>query len=114
MKVPGAGFDVKNVNMDFLYSDLSNTYVPEAYERLILDCMQGDATLYARGDNVETAWKFVNPILKAWEKDTSIPIYSYPAGTWGPRYADDLIEGKNMAWRYPCENLVEDGEYLKL
>jgi glucose-6-phosphate 1-dehydrogenase len=114
MKVPGAGFDVKNVNMDFLYSDLANTYVPEAYERLILDCMQGDATLYARGDNVETAWKFVNPILKAWEKDTAIPIYSYPSGTWGPKHADDLIEGKNMAWRYPCENLVEDGEYLQL
>jgi len=114
MKVPGAGFDVKNVNMDFQYSDLANTYVPEAYERLLLDCMQGDATLYARGDNVEAAWEFMDPILKAWQNDPSIPIYGYPAGTWGPEHADDLIEGKNMAWRYPCNNLVDDGVYYEL
>ena len=114
MKVPGAGFDVKNVNMDFQYSDLANTYVPEAYERLLLDCMQGDATLYARGDNVEAAWEFINPILETWRDDSSVPIYGYPAGTWGPEHADDLIEGKNMAWRYPCKNLADDGIFCEL
>lgn len=114
MKVPGSGFDVENVNMDFLYSELAHTYVPEAYERLLLDCMQGDATLYARGDNVEAAWEFINPILDAWQNDPSIPIYGYPAGTWGPENADDLITGKNMVWREPCKNLVNDGYYCEL
>ncbi len=114
MKVPGAGFEVKNVNMDFHYSDLTNAYVPDAYERLLLDAMQGDATLYARGDAVEAAWEFVDPILKAWKNDPTIPVKGYPAGTWGPANADDLIEGKNLIWRYPCKNLTNDGEYCEL
>lgn len=114
MKVPGQGFEVKNVNMDFLYSDLTDAYVPEAYERLLLDCMQGDATLYARGDSAEAAWEFIDPILNAWKEDSSIPIYGYPAGTWGPENVDDLIEGENMIWRYPCKNLAEDGIFCEL
>ena len=59
LKVPGAGFNVQTVNLDFHYSDLTNSYVPTAYERLLLDCIQGDATLYSRGDNVEKAWEIV-------------------------------------------------------
>lgn len=114
VKVPGAGFDVEQVNMDFMYSDLANSYVPDAYERLLLDCMQGDATLYARGDSVEAAWEFIDPILNAWKSDPSIPIYGYPAGTWGPEHVDDLIDGNNMAWRYPCKNLSDDGIYCEL
>lgn len=114
MKIPGAGFNTEQVNMDFHYDDLTNVYVPEAYERLILDCMQGDATLYARGDSAEAAWEFIDPIIKAWEGDDSIPIYGYPGGTWGPEHADDLIEGKNMVWRYPCSNLSNDGNYCEL
>jgi glucose-6-phosphate 1-dehydrogenase len=112
MKTPGAGFDVQSVNMDFHYSDLTNTIVPSAYERLLLDCMQGDATLYARGDAVEQAWQFVQPILNAWETNPEIPIYGYPAGTWGPEYSDTLIKGAN--WRYPCKNLTDDGLYCEL
>lgn len=114
MKVPGAGFEVENVNMDFSYADLTNAYVPDAYERLLLDCMQGDATLYARGDSVLAAWEFIDPILKAWKEDKNIPIYGYPAGTWGPEHADELIEGENMAWRYPCKNLADDGIFCEL
>lgn len=114
MKVPGAGFQVKTVNMDFLYSNLTDAYVPDAYERLLLDCMQGDATLYARGDSVEAAWQFIDPILKTWKEDPTIPIYGYPAGTWGPEHVDDLMEEQNMAWRYPCKNLAEDGIYCEL
>lgn len=114
MKVPGTGFRVENVNMDFMYSDLTNAYVPDAYERLILDCMQGDATLYARGDSVEAAWKFIDPILDAWKNDPTIPIHGYPAGTWGPQNADALMEGEGMAWRYPCKNLADDGIYCEL
>jgi glucose-6-phosphate 1-dehydrogenase len=114
LKVPGAGFNVETVNMDFLYDDLTNTYVPEAYERLLLDCMIGDATLYARGDSVEAAWDFVDPILKAWKEDPSIPVYGYPSGTWGPQEAIDMIEGENMHWRNPCKNLTDDGTYCEL
>ena len=114
LKVPGAGFRVENINLDFLYEELADAYVPEAYERLIMDAMQGDATLYARGDSVEAAWAFVDPILEAWENDPAIPIYGYPAGTWGPDHADELIEGENMIWRYPCKNLTNDGNFCEL
>ena len=114
MKIPGAGFNTETVNMDFHYDELSNVYVPGAYERLILDCMQGDATLYARGDSTEAAWGFIDPILKAWKEDDNIPIYGYPSGTWGPEHADKLIEGDKMTWRYPCSNLTNDGNFCEL
>lgn len=112
MKVPGAGFRVQDVNMDFHYSELAGSYLPSAYERLLLDCMLGDPTLYSRGDAVEAAWKFIDPILKTWEEQPCIKVHGYPAGTWGPEVSDDLIEG-NMTWRYPCKNLT-DGLYCEL
>ena len=112
MKMPGAGFKVQTVNMDFHYSDLADKKVPAAYERLLLDCMQGDATLYSRGDAVEAAWEFVQPIINAWETNPEIPIYGYPAGSWGPEDSDKLIA--NGDWRYPCKNLSNDGLYCEL
>jgi glucose-6-phosphate 1-dehydrogenase len=114
VKVPGSGFEVKNVNMDFHYSDLRQTYVPSAYERLLLDAMLGDATLYARGDAVEKAWEFVQPVLDYWENDQAAGLYGYPAGSWGPDVADQLIEEPEITWRYPCKNLAEDGVYCEL
>jgi glucose-6-phosphate 1-dehydrogenase len=114
MKVPGAGFNVQNVNMDFHYSDLSDVKLPTAYERLLLDAMLGDSTLYARGDAVEEAWRFLAPVQQAWENDKSIKNFRYPSGTWGPEYADELIENKNTTWRYPCKNLADDGKYCEL
>lgn len=114
MKVPGDGFNVKNVGMDFHYSDLAETDVPEAYERLLLDCMKGDATLYTHGESVEHSWAFVEPILNAWQNDPSIPMYGYPAGTWGPEIADDLIEPASLTWRNPCRNLTQDTGYCEL
>jgi len=114
LKVPGAGFNVQTVNMDFHYSDLSDAYVPTAYERLLLDCIQGDATLYSRGDNVEKAWEIVQPILDVWEKNPDFPLHGYPAGTWGPLATEELIEGQPTGWRYPCKNLSNDGEYCEL
>ena len=114
MKVPGAGFKVQEANMDFHYKDLTDSYVPQAYQRLLLDCMQGDSTLYARGDAVEAAWRFVDPILKAWQEDSHIPLHGYPCGTWGPEVADQMIEGEMQSWRYPCKNLTDDGLYCEL
>lgn len=115
MKEPGAGFKVHNVNMDFHYKDITNVHIPEAYERLIYDCMIGDSTLFLRADAVEEAWKFVEPIQKAWADDAKVKIYGYPAGTWGPNVADQLIEGgEKITWRYPCKNLADDGVYCEL
>jgi len=113
MKEPGAGFRVNQVNMDFHYSSLADIHLPAAYERLLLDSLHGDATLFSRGDTVEAAWRFIQPILDAWENDPSIPIYGYPAGTWGPYESDGLMEGEST-WRYPCKNLSDDGLYCEL
>jgi len=114
MKEPGSGFNVKNVNMDFHYSDLTNIRVPSAYERLLYDVMIGDSTLFSRDDEVETAWKFIKPIQTAWDTNKNIKIYGYPAGTWGPSVSNDLIEGCGLTWRYPCKNLSDDGLYCEL
>jgi len=106
VKVPGQGFKVERANLDFYYSSLVDTYVMTAYERLLLDAMQGDATLYARADEVEAAWEFVDPILEFWKKGDA-KVYGYSAGVWGPENADELIEGYGM-WRNPGPNLADD------
>jgi glucose-6-phosphate 1-dehydrogenase len=114
MKEPGAGFNIKNVNMDFHYKDLANVRVPSAYERLLHDVMLGDSTLFSRDDEVETAWKFLEPIQRAWADNPDIKVFGYPAGTWGPLNANDLIEGDGLTWRYPCKNLADDELYCEL
>jgi glucose-6-phosphate 1-dehydrogenase len=114
MKIPGAGFEVQTVNMDFHYSDLNNQRIPSAYERLLYDSIKGDSTLFARTEEVIEAWKFLTPVLESWKNDTDIPLYGYPAGSWGPDKADDLIEDKEITWRYPCKNLSDDGIYCEL
>lgn len=107
MKLPGAGFNVENVDMDFNYSSLSETDVPEAYERLLLDVMQGDPTLYALGAEVEEAWSFVDPILDAWKNEEDILVHEYEAGSWGPKAAEKLL-GK-YEWRDPSKEMNVDG-----
>ena len=114
MKVPGEGFRVKNVGMDFHYSDLVNVHVPAAYERLLLDCIKGDATLYSHGESVESAWEFVQPILNAWENNPDIKMYGYPAGTWGPLESDLMVQPAELTWRNPCKNLTADESYCEL
>lgn len=101
MKIPGAGYKVQNVNMAFHYSDLAQNKISEAYERLLLDCMIGDSTLYARADAVRASWKFVDPILHAWKINSDIPLYFYEANTWGPKEANDLFGNKELKWRAP-------------
>jgi glucose-6-phosphate 1-dehydrogenase len=114
MKEPGAGFNVKNVNMDFHYKDLADVRVPSAYERLLYDVMLGDSTLFSRDDEVETAWKFIEPIQQAWKNNPAIKVYGYPAGTWGPEPSNDLIEGEGLTWRYPCKNMADEELYCEL
>ncbi len=114
MKVPGTGFNVRNVNMDFHYSDFASERIPMAYERLLYDCMNGDNTLYTRSDEVLAAWRFLDPVIKTWYNNHDIPVYGYPAGTWGPEKADELIEEPELTWRYTCKNLADDGVYCEL
>jgi glucose-6-phosphate 1-dehydrogenase len=114
MKEPGAGFNVKNVNMDFHYKDLAEVRVPSAYERLLYDVMSGDSTLFSRDDEVETAWKFIEPIQLAWKNNPAIKVYGYPAGTWGPEPSNNLIEGEGLTWRYPCKNMADEELYCEL
>lgn len=109
VKVPGQGFKVARANLDFYYSSLADDTLMQAYERLLLDAMQGDATLYARADEVEAAWAFVDPILEYWENGKNVNTYGYSAGVWGPKNSDNLIAGK-LGWRNPGPHLVdEDG-----
>jgi glucose-6-phosphate 1-dehydrogenase len=97
-KVPGAGMTIRTVHMDFLYGGAFRQGIPEAYERLILDALLGDATLFTREDEVEEQWKLVDAILGAWQRDRpSFP--NYESGTWGPRSADDLIHRDGRSWR---------------
>ncbi len=104
MKIPGAGFKVQNVNMAFHYSDLADKKIAEAYERLILDCMIGDSTLYARADAVKASWKFVDPILSAWKTNPDIPLYFYECNTWGPKESNTLFADPYVKWREPFSN----------
>ena len=114
MKTPGAGFQIQSVDMDFHYKDLINIELPDAYERLLLDCMQGDATLYARSDAVEACWHFITPILDAWQNNPSIKLYGYPAGSWGPKEASLLFSGTGKDWRYPVESLTDNSKLIEL
>jgi len=114
MKEPGTNFSIKDVAMDFHYSDLSEKELPEAYERLLLDAMLGDSTLYARADEVEASWQFITPVLEAWHNDPEIPLYGYPAGTWGPPEGRRLFTDPDDDWRYPCKNLTGADNYCEL
>ena len=97
-KVPGAGMSIRTVHMDFLYGGAFRTGLPEAYERLILDAMLGDATLFTRADEVDEQWALVDTVVAAWKRDRpNFP--NYPAGTWGPKPADDLIHRDGRSWR---------------
>jgi glucose-6-phosphate 1-dehydrogenase len=97
-KVPGQGLAIRTVHMDFLYGGSFRTELPEAYERLILDCMLGDPTLFMRADEVEEQWALVDTIVAPWTRDRpSFP--SYAAGTWGPAAADDLLHRDGRSWR---------------
>jgi glucose-6-phosphate 1-dehydrogenase len=99
-KVPGRGFNVRSVSLDFLYENAFPEDAPDAYERLLLDALVGDPTLFIRSDEVMQAWRIVDPIQRAWASEDA-PISEYPAGTWGPKEADLLIERDGRQWRNP-------------
>ena len=97
-KVPGQGMAIRTVHMDFLYGGTFRTGLPEAYERLILDAMLGDATLFTRSDEIEEQWGLVDAIISAWRRDR--PHFpNYPAGTWGPPTATEMLARDGRTWR---------------
>ena len=97
-KVPGQGIMLRTVHMDFLYGGTFRTGIPEAYERLILDCLLGDATLFTRADEVEEQWSLVDSIVALWKRDR--PAFpNYAAGTWGPGAANELMRRDGREWR---------------
>jgi glucose-6-phosphate 1-dehydrogenase len=100
-KRPGMQVDLHPVRFEFDYGHSFQTELPEAYERLLLDSLRGDATLFMRSDELEAAWEFVTPILEAWQAAGSSQIPSYAAGTWGPAEADRLIADRSGGWRRP-------------
>ncbi len=99
-KVPGEAFQVRSVGMNFSYAETFPGPATDGYERLLHDAMIGDATLFIRTDEVEQAWRIVDPFLQAWGED-GVPLAHYPAGTWGPREAELLLASDGRRWRDP-------------
>ncbi len=98
-KLPGQAMNIRPVNMDFRYGSTFGMHLASAYERLLLDCMLGDPTLFDRIDSVETAWTLVQPFLDAWGPQSAIAIPKYESGSWGPAEAEALLARENRTWR---------------
>jgi glucose-6-phosphate 1-dehydrogenase len=97
-KIPGPQMRIRPVYMEFHYGTSFMSQSPEAYERLILDAMRGDATLFTRNDEIEALWGIIDPILTAWQHDTRSPIRAYPSGSQGPAAASSLLR-PGHSWR---------------
>jgi glucose-6-phosphate 1-dehydrogenase len=100
-KLPGPDLRISPVEMDFDYARVFGGEPPEAYERLLLDAMKGDATLYARADWVDLAWALLVPVLESWGAGNPATLFPYEAGTWGPPEADALMQREGRSWRTP-------------
>jgi glucose-6-phosphate 1-dehydrogenase len=101
-KVPGPVVQLGTVNMDFQYEDYFGSTSSTGYERLLYDCMQGDATLFQRADMVEASWQVVQPILDVWQALPPRSFPNYAAGTWGPQEAEELMEQDHRSW-WTCQ-----------
>ncbi len=106
-KRPGMQYQIHPVTMDFRYDEEFNIGIPEAYERLLLDVLRGDSTLFTRSDELEAAWAFVDPVLNKWETDPDFQPETYPAGSWGPQKAEALLHDAVRNWRKPLQERDE-------
>ena len=98
-KVPGQGMKVQSVSMKFDYESTFRTKLADAYERLLLDAILGDASLFARRDGVEASWRILMPVIEAWENEKEMKLPEYKAGTWGPEEAEELLKRNGCWWR---------------
>ena len=103
-KVPDMEQDMRTVDMDFHYRSSFDVALPEAYERLLLDALAGEASLFTRSDSIEAAWGLLDPLLEAWEMPDAAHPLVYPIGSWGPTEADALLERDGRSWRQGCED----------
>jgi glucose-6-phosphate 1-dehydrogenase len=103
-KVPDTVSDSRSVNMDFCYSQaFPDISLPDAYDRLLLDALKGDASLFARSDGIEASWRIIDPVIEAWEKgEKAPPLHTYEKGSWGPKAADELLAAGGHKWRLSC------------
>ena len=102
-KVPDTVVEMRSVDMEFHYREgFREIGIPEAYERLLLDALQGDASLFTRSDGIDLSWKLMDPIIQVWEKSGAPPLGYYEKGSWGPREADEFIEREGRAWLPGC------------
>jgi glucose-6-phosphate 1-dehydrogenase len=98
-KVPGSPEATRSVDMEFHYSDaFDGAELPEAYERLLLDAISGDASLFARSDEIERAWALIDPVLAAWKTPDAPALETYPRGQWGPKSAENLVRRSGRCW----------------
>jgi glucose-6-phosphate 1-dehydrogenase len=101
-KVPDAR-ETRPVDMEFHYrSSFKGNELPDAYERLLLDAIQGDASLFTRADDIETAWRLIDPVLEGWQTEAAPPLTTYEPGSWGPEAAQELLVRDGRIWRYGC------------
>jgi glucose-6-phosphate 1-dehydrogenase len=104
-KVPDTTADMRNVDMSFHYADsFGAASIPDAYERLLLDVLKGDASLFTRGDSIELAWALVDQIFDGWASDEAPPLSIYQPGTWGPAEADTLVAHDGFRWQLSCSH----------
>lgn len=104
-KVPDTPAEMRTVDMSFRYEESFGALaIPEAYERLLLDVLKGDASLFTRSDSIELSWALIDPILEGWETPQAPPLYFYESGSWGPPEADDLISHDGYCWMVACGN----------
>ena len=103
-KVPDSAQETKSVDLDFHYADSFGTQsIPDAYERLLWDALNGDAALFTRSDGIEAAWQIIDPIIDGWANDPNAPaIETYPVGSWGPQCAEMLLTADGHHWRHDC------------
>lgn len=102
-KVPDTDAELKSVDMDFHYEEaFGNIPIPEAYERLLMEALEGDATLFTRSDGIEQAWRFIDPVIQGWDSRAAPPLDSYEKGSWGPESADVLLSRNNRHWLHGC------------
>ena len=105
-KEPGVKLQIKPVEMDFTYKESYDAPVPEAYETLLLEILEGDAAMFMRADQVEEAWKVVTPLMEAWKKEPSPRYPNYEPGSWGPKMAELLIKPQSCSWTLLPEDVI--------
>jgi glucose-6-phosphate 1-dehydrogenase len=106
-KLPDSGQEMRSVDMDFHYRTSFHISLPDAYERLLLDALAGDASLFTRSDEIEACWRLVDPLIQGWEQEGIPELLSYPQGSWGPAEADELLAREGRRWRMGCQDEEE-------